>query len=145
VPGPPRVGRGICSRTWGACSAPAAASWEREIVPALNSVAAAAGRPSQRVVATDLAVVTADTDRVRGAAHDALVFYERIPSYRSVLDCEGVEHAVDLALIGDEDHVSAGLLRYLDAGATELSVTQTALGGPQDQQRTWELVGAMNT
>ena len=117
---------------------------EREIVPALKSAATAAGRPSPRVVVTVLAVVTADPDRVRAAAHDALAFYERIPSYRGVLDREGVERAVDLALIGDEAHVSAGLLGYLDAGATELSVTQTALGGPQDQQRTWELVGALN-
>ena len=117
---------------------------EQEIVRTIAGAAASAGRRPPRIAPAVLAVVTDDVDRVRAAAQDALAFYERIPSYRAVMEREGVAHAVDLAAIGDARHVSAVLRRYFDAGATELSVTQSALGGPQDQQRTWELVAALN-
>ena len=53
------------------------------------------------------------------------------------------EHAHQLAVIGDEATVTAELERYRDSGATELLVTQTGLGGPDDRQRTLELLGSL--
>ncbi len=101
-------------------------------------------RPLQ-IVAGVIAVVTDRPDEVRADATDQLAFYEKIPSYRTVLDREGVERAVDLALIGDEKYVADGLRRYIDAGATELFVTQTDLGGPEDQLNTWRLLADLSS
>lgn len=101
------------------------------------------GGAPRRVVAGVVAVVTDDADRVREAVGPALDFYTTVPSYRSVFAAEGIAHPLELALIGDEETVTRGLRRYVDAGATELYATQTDLGGPEDQRRTRDLLGAL--
>jgi len=100
-------------------------------------------RPGQ-VVAGVAVVVTDRSQEVRAQAVQSMAFYGGVPSYRAVLDREGVAHAADLALIGDEDHVTRGLRRLVDAGATELLVTQTDLGGHADQLRTWRLLAELS-
>lgn len=118
---------------------------DTQIVAGINRAATQAGRPRPHVVPAVVAVVTDDPEPVRERAIQELAFYEGIPSYRRVLDHEGVRRAGDLAVIGDEAHVVSALRRYRDAGATELLVTQTYLGGPDAQQRTWELLGSLRT
>lgn len=113
------------------------------IVPAINRAASEAGRPSPQVVAAVVAVVTDDPEAARARAIGELAFYETIPSYRRILDEEGVERAGDLAVIGNEEQVTAELNRYRNAGASELLLTQTDLGGPDAQRRTWELLGSL--
>jgi alkanesulfonate monooxygenase SsuD/methylene tetrahydromethanopterin reductase-like flavin-dependent oxidoreductase (luciferase family) len=100
-------------------------------------------RPGQVVVGVT-AVVTDRPQEVLAGAARSMAFYDSVPSYRAALDREGVAHAADLALIGDEDHVTRGLQRYIDAGATELLVTQTDLGGHADQLRTWKLLAELS-
>jgi len=117
---------------------------ESHILPAVGQAARRAGRPSPRVVAVVGAVVTDDPDRIRSVAAEQMTFYEAIPSYRKVMDREGIHRAAELTVTGSEEQVTAGLRRYLDAGATEIIVSQTELGGPADQQRTWELVGSLS-
>lgn len=96
-----------------------------------------------RVVVFVPAVVTADAETARSAALRHLAFYEQIPSYRRVLDLEGVARAADLALIGDEETVAAGIRRYFDAGATEVVLTATDLTGQPDHRRTIALLGEL--
>ncbi|RDI64083.1 TIGR03564 family F420-dependent LLM class oxidoreductase [Nocardia pseudobrasiliensis] len=111
------------------------------ILPRLERV-----RPERRpqVVAGVVAVVTDRVEEVRARAAEAMSFFENVPSYRAVLDREGAGRAVELALIGDEEYVARGLREYIEAGATELLVTQTDLGGPADRQRTWRLLGELS-
>ncbi|MGF6880496.1 F420-dependent oxidoreductase-like protein [Nocardia sp. GAS34] len=97
-----------------------------------------------QIVAGVTAVVTDRPEEVRARAAESMAFYESVPSYRAVLNLEGVEYAADLALIGDEEYVTRGLRRYIDAGATELLITQTDLGGPDDQLRTWRLLAELS-
>ncbi|MQY20619.1 TIGR03564 family F420-dependent LLM class oxidoreductase [Nocardia macrotermitis] len=113
---------------------------ESHIVPTLER--ARPSRPLQ-VIAGVPAVVTDRVEEVRARAAESMAFYERVPSYRAALDREGVERAVELALIGDEEHVRRGLRRYVEAGATELLVTQTDLAGADDQARTWEFLAGI--
>ncbi|WP_028936647.1 TIGR03564 family F420-dependent LLM class oxidoreductase [Pseudonocardia spinosispora] len=113
------------------------------IVPTITEAAAAAGRPRPRIVAVVAGVVTDAVARTRDRAHREMAFYESIPSYRAVLDREGVSRAGDLAMIGSEDEVSEQLQRYFDAGATEVIVGETEYAGPEDQLRTWELLGTL--
>jgi F420-dependent oxidoreductase-like protein len=113
------------------------------VVPTLSEAAASAGRPEPRIVAAIPAVVTDDPDAARAVAYRQRAFYEGVPSYRAVLDREGVARAGDLAVIGGAEQVTDQLHRYLEAGATEVTVTQTDLAGPDDRLRTWELVGRL--
>ncbi|GAA1681435.1 TIGR03564 family F420-dependent LLM class oxidoreductase [Fodinicola feengrottensis] len=109
------------------------------IVPAL----AASGRPSLRVVAAVPAVVTSNVDEVVAQAEKELSFYDSIPSYQKVLAAENLSRAAQLALIGDEETVAAGVRAYFEAGATEVLLAQTGLGSARDMTRTWALAGAL--
>jgi alkanesulfonate monooxygenase SsuD/methylene tetrahydromethanopterin reductase-like flavin-dependent oxidoreductase (luciferase family) len=60
-----------------------------------------------------------------------------------VFDWDGVDRAGELMLAGDEDTVAAGLRRYLDAGATEITLTYTDVAGEADRARTWRLAGEL--
>jgi len=113
------------------------------IVPAITAAAEAAGRPRPRVVALVPAVVTADVEATRERATAELAFYDTIPSYQRVVGLSGVSRAAELAAIGDEELVAATVRRYFDAGATEVVLSYTDLGGAADEDRTWRLGGAL--
>ncbi|WP_103349404.1 TIGR03564 family F420-dependent LLM class oxidoreductase [Amycolatopsis sp. CA-128772] len=117
---------------------------EEQIVPALTKAAADAGRPEPRVIAAVPAVVTDEVEPVRQIAAVHLGYYGDIPSYRRILDVEGVDHAADLALVGDERVVEAGLQRYFDAGATEVVLIQSGMRSARERLRTWGLAGSVN-
>lgn len=111
----------------------------KHIVPAITSAA----KSTPRIVAFVPAVVTADVEATRARALAQLAFYEQVPSYRRVIELEGATRAAELALIGSEETVAAGIRRYYDAGATEVILTSTDLSGPADQRRTWALAGEL--
>ena len=114
------------------------------IVPAITSAAEKAGRPAPRVVAFFPAVVTSDVGRVRENAERQLAFYDQVPSiHRRIVGLEGKQRAAELAVIGDEETVADAVRRYRDAGATEVVATVTGLGGPEDERRTWRLLGEL--
>ncbi|MFF8596284.1 LLM class F420-dependent oxidoreductase [Streptomyces sp. NPDC015220] len=113
------------------------------IVPAVTRAAQEAGRPAPRVVAFVPGVVTGEPDRVRATAHEALTFYQQIPSYARVIEQSGAAHPVELAAIGDAKHLAETVRRYRDAGATEVVVSGSELGGRDDRLRTWEALGEL--
>jgi F420-dependent oxidoreductase-like protein len=110
---------------------------ERHIVPAFD------GSFEPRIVAAVPAVVTDDVDAVRAIAAATLGYYGDIPSYRRILDAEGVDHPADLALIGSETEVAAGIRRYFDAGATDVVLIQSGMRSTADRLRTWRLAGSL--
>jgi F420-dependent oxidoreductase-like protein len=99
----------------------------------------------KRIIAAVPAVVTDEPDEVRKKAVEQMSFYGQIPSYRRILDAEGVGHAADLAIIGDEKTVLAGLQRYYDAGATDVLVSQTGIRSSEERRRTWEVVSSFGS
>jgi F420-dependent oxidoreductase-like protein len=113
------------------------------IVPGITTAAQAAGRPAPRIAAGVPAAVTADPERARKQAFSALGGYADSPSYRAGLDREGIGHPAELALIGDEETVAAGIRRYLDAGATDIRVSPAAFATDEDRLRTWRLIGQL--
>ena len=116
---------------------------EQHIVPVLTKAAADAGRPAPRIIVTVPAVVTDKVEEVIASATQQLAFYERIPSHQRVFEWDGVDRAGELLVAGDEDTVAAGLRRYLDAGATEITLTYTDVAGEADRARTWRLAGEL--
>ena len=65
--------------------------------------------------------------------------YGFLPSYRAMLDREGAEGPADVAIVGDEATVAAGIRRIADAGATDFSAAEFA-AGEVEQRRTRELL-----
>jgi alkanesulfonate monooxygenase SsuD/methylene tetrahydromethanopterin reductase-like flavin-dependent oxidoreductase (luciferase family) len=114
------------------------------IVPTITQAARSAGRPAPRIVAALAGLVTADVEATRAAAREQMAFYLNVPSYRAVLEREGVAHPADLAVIGDEESLAAAIDRYVEAGATEVVVTNTGFNGADDRRRTWQLLGELN-
>ena len=58
--------------------------------------------------------------------------YDNFPSYRKMLDREGVESGADLTLAGSFDAIVEGLATYAEAGATDLRIS---IGGRNDDER----------
>jgi F420-dependent oxidoreductase-like protein len=108
------------------------------IVPSITAAAKTAGRPAPRVVVGLPVCVTAEIDKTRQAAAKAFAIYGQLPSYRAMLDREGAEGPADVAIVGDEETVSAELARLADAGATDLAAPPFGTG--EERQRTLALL-----
>jgi 5,10-methylenetetrahydromethanopterin reductase len=89
------------------------------IVPAINAAAEGAGRPAPRVVCILPVCVTNDPDAARDRAARVFAIYGDLPSYRAMLDREGAAGPADVALVGDEDTVTAQIGALADAGVTD--------------------------
>ncbi|MEU4711828.1 TIGR03564 family F420-dependent LLM class oxidoreductase [Nocardia salmonicida] len=114
------------------------------IVAPLRAAAAEAGRPRPRIVAMVPGVVTSDVAAARDIAAAKTAFYDTIPSYQRVVALSGAQRAAELVVIGDEETVAARVADYFAAGATDVVFSQTDLTTPEDQQRTWRLLGELN-
>ena len=94
---------------------------EQHIVARLSAAAAAAGRPAPRVVGGVPIVLTNKPDAAREKIAGALTMYGQLPSYRAMLDREGVDGPADIALTGDENAVRGGIERFRNAGVTDFN------------------------
>lgn len=115
----------------------------QQIVPKINEAAAAADRPAPAVVCSLPVWVTDHEDVARDLVKSFLAGYGDLPSYRSVLDVEGVDGPADISLIGSEDRVREGLEALRAAGATEFSAVVSALD-PEEKQRTIDVLAEAN-
>jgi F420-dependent oxidoreductase-like protein len=89
------------------------------VVPRITRAASDAGRPAPRVLASLPIAVTDDVDAAPAAAGEAFSHYGTLPSYRAMLDKEGAAGPADVAIVGDEAAVTAGLRSLADAGVTD--------------------------
>ncbi len=96
------------------------------IGPRLTAAAAGAGRPPPRIVALVGVCVTDDVAALRAHGRSENAMYDAFPSYRRVLDREGVESGADLTLAGTPDRILDGLADYATAGATDLRLVIAA-------------------
>ena len=94
---------------------------EQHIVARISAAAAAAGRPAPRVVGGVPIVLTNKPDAAREKIAGALTIYGQLPSYRAMLDREGVDGPADIALAGDENAVRGGIERFRNAGVTDFN------------------------
>jgi hypothetical protein len=75
--------------------------------------------------------VTDDPGPAREFIGAVLANYATLPSYRAMLDIEGV-HGIDgIALVGSEQEVTDGLARIATAGATDFAAV--VMGGNPDE------------
>ncbi len=94
------------------------------IVPQLTQAAAAAGRAQPRVIATLPVCVTAEPDKIRGMIAKNLAMYGQLPSYRAMLDREGVAGPEDVAIVGNEADVRTGIAQLRNAGVTDFAASE---------------------
>ena len=105
------------------------------VLPAISAAATAAARPSPRIVSSLPVCVTSDPAAARASAAKEFAIYGQLPSYRAMLDREGVSGPGDVAIVGDEDAVAAQILALADAGVTDFVAAEFARGDDRDRTR----------
>ncbi|MCU1343799.1 MAG: class F420-dependent oxidoreductase, partial [Acidimicrobiia bacterium] len=111
------------------------------LAPEITRAADHASRPAPRVVAGVPVCVTNNVSRARELAAARFGFYGGLPSYRAMLDREGVAEAADIAIIGDEASVSSQLRSLADAGATD--VMASPFGSAEERSATLDVLSSL--
>ena len=102
---------------------------EEHIVPVISTAAAESGRPSPRIVCGLPVCLTNDVDGAREKIGKTLEIYGMLPSYRAMLDREGVSGPAELSIVGDEVTLRAEIARLRDVGVTDFNAAVMAVGG----------------
>jgi 5,10-methylenetetrahydromethanopterin reductase len=100
------------------------------VVPTIQDAAAAVGRRAD-VVAILPTCVTDDVG-VRDSLADVLAQYSALPSYRAMLEREGIIDPIDVAVVGDEDCVVEQLDAIRRSGVDEFGAL---VFSPNDETR----------
>lgn len=111
-------------------------------VPRLRRAAEEAGRPEPRVVGGFPIAVTDDVAAAKEEVAQSLEMYGQLPSYRNMLDREGLEGPADIAILGDEASVRDQLAELGDAGVTDLCAAIVPVE-ESTRQRTLELLQSL--
>ncbi|MDG2114164.1 MAG: TIGR03564 family F420-dependent LLM class oxidoreductase [Actinomycetota bacterium] len=113
-------------------------------VPTISEAAATAGRPAPQIVAGFPVCVTDDVAATRERAATEYAIYGQLPSYRAMLDNEGLGGPEDLAIIGSAAEVHDRIAGLAATGIT--TMTASAFGTSDEQAATREvLVGLLNS
>lgn len=105
------------------------------IVPGIRAHARASGRPAPRIVAGLPICVTDDAATVREKAAKAFAVYGTLPSYRAMLDAEGVEGPGGITIAGNEREAREAIVRLADAGVTDLNAAIFPCGPDPEASR----------
>ena len=105
------------------------------IAPIINDAAAAADRPAPAIVCSIPVWVTDDPTPAREFLAAILADYALLPSYRAMMDIEGVHGLGDLSIVGSEDEVREQLGRIEASGATDFTAVPMG-GNPDEESRT---------
>jgi alkanesulfonate monooxygenase SsuD/methylene tetrahydromethanopterin reductase-like flavin-dependent oxidoreductase (luciferase family) len=108
---------------------------ESLIAPTLQDAAAAAGRPSPRVVVGLPVAVTDDVDAAREAAAVQFSIYGTLPNYQRVLAAGGISSPAEAAVVGTEDQVGQAVTALFDAGATDVWAAPFPVGDDRSASR----------
>lgn len=107
---------------------------EQQIRPLITAAADRAGRAAPRIVCSLPVWVTSDPVRAKERLATMFKDYAALPSYRAMLDIEGVQGVESISLVGSEQQVADGLARLASAGATDFSAVVMGLD-PDDLAR----------
>jgi F420-dependent oxidoreductase-like protein len=117
--------------TW--CTGPK--TLQSHVIPTINAAAEAAGRPAPRVVVGLPVCVTDDVAGARERAAKVFEIYGSLPSYRAMLDREGVAGPEGIAIVGTETEVVDRIGELADIGVTEFAGSEFA-GTPDEADAT---------
>ena len=109
------------------------------IAPVLNAAAEKAGRDQPSIVCSLPVWVTDEPDAAREFIAKILSIYAELPSYRAMLDIEGVHGLGELSLVGTEAEITERIAEIAAAGATDFTAVPMG-GNPDEIERTKELL-----
>lgn len=109
------------------------------IAPAIKDAAAAADRPAPAIVCGIPVWVTDDPGGAREFLATILANYATLPSYRSMLDIEGVHGLGDLSIVGGEEQVRDAIGAVAESGVTDFTAVPVS-GNPDEEARTMALL-----
>lgn len=101
-------------------------------IPTITAAAAEADRPVPRVIAALPVCVTTDIDGALARAAKVFAVYGQLPSYRAMLDREGVAGPADIAIVGGADEVVDRIAALADIGVTDFAAV--AFGATDDER-----------
>lgn len=104
---------------------------ETHIAPHINEAASDAGRPTPSIVCSIPCWVTDQPGPAREFIAKILAAYAELPSYRAMLDIEGVHGLEDLSFVGSEQEVRDGIASVAAAGASDF--TAVVMGADPDE------------
>ena len=93
-------------------------------IPTITRAAEEFGRPAPRVIAALPVCVTADTGAAAERAAQTFAAYGALPSYRSMLDREGVAGPADIAIIGSAAQVRDRISALAGIGVTDFAAVE---------------------
>jgi len=104
---------------------------ETHIAPRIGDAAAEADRPEPAIVCSVPCWVTDQPDAARDALGRMLAGYAELPSYRAMLDIEGVHGLGELSFVGSEAEVRDRVEAVAASGATDF--TAVIMGRDADE------------
>jgi F420-dependent oxidoreductase-like protein len=114
---------------------------ESHIAPTIRAAAEKAGRPAPRIAASLPIAVTNDVEAAREWVNRMFAIYPNLPSYKAMLDKEGAESPADIAILGDEDAVRAGVEKLAAVGVTDF--VASIAGNAEERTRTFDFISAL--
>ena len=99
---------------------------ETHIIPKINAGAEAVGKGQPDIVAGFPIFITNEAEAARARIDQTLAIYGQLPSYRAMLDKEGLAGPGDLALVGDETVVRQRLDHLRRIGVTDFTAAIAA-------------------
>lgn len=103
-------------------------------IPTIRQAAADAGRPSPRVGVALPVAVTDDVDAVKAAVGERLAVYDTLPSYKTMMNKEGVGGPADLSIAGTAAEVRDRLVELRDMGVTDFNAVMAARNADEHQR-----------
>src|SRR6478609_7368753 len=88
-------------------------------IPTIRQAAADAGRPEPRIHVTLPVLVTDDVAGARARAAQAFAIYDSLPSYKTMMNREGVDGPGGIAVVGTHDEVRDQVRALADLGVTD--------------------------
>jgi alkanesulfonate monooxygenase SsuD/methylene tetrahydromethanopterin reductase-like flavin-dependent oxidoreductase (luciferase family) len=98
---------------------------EEHIIARIGKAARDAGKPDPRIVGGFPVILTNKPDEAREKIAEQLTIYGQLPSYRAMLDREGVAGPADIAIVGDENALRGEIKRLEDIGVTDFNAAIT--------------------
>lgn len=93
-------------------------------IPTITAAADEADRPTPRVIAALPVCVTDDMEGARSRAAQVFEIYGQLPSYRAMMDREGVDGPEGLAIVGSTDEVVERIGHLGEIGVTDFAAVQ---------------------
>lgn len=125
--------------TW--CTGPATLA--AHTIPTINRAAEEFGRPAPRVIAALPVCVTTDREAASERAAETFAAYGALPSYRAMLDREGVAGPADIAVIGSVAEVQDRIAALADIGVTDFAAVEFGATPEEVAQTRAALVGLL--